>query len=178
MRRPLCGSNFQDSAAEYVEVDMGDLAAVVKEGQGDGPMTQLRLMRFRKVDPEGRLAWGDYSGDRLEFWNRRTTEAAGELAADLYDKVISSPKVAAPLAQLGVLNLTSGRTADYQHARYSALWVASAGSRTPMHFDPWPSVLLQLQASRPPRPLLRALFVRAPPHQHYVVIICLNLCVV
>ena len=30
MRRPLCGSNFQDSTAEYVDVDIGDLAALLK----------------------------------------------------------------------------------------------------------------------------------------------------
>ena len=145
MTRPLCGSNFQDSTCTYAEVDAGALAATLRTGRGDGPQAQLRLMRFRKADPDGRLAWGNYTGDLLAFWQRRTTAGAGELAASLYNRTLKNPQVAAALARVGVLNPATGQTKDYQHARYSALWVASAGSRTPMHFDPWPSLLLQLQ---------------------------------
>jgi hypothetical protein len=128
------------------EVDMGALAATLRHGKGDGPQAQLRLLQFRKADPDGRLAWGNYSGDLLSFWQQRTTEAAGELAASVYAHAVAHPAVAAALALAGVaLDPSTHRTLDYPHARYSALWVASAGSRTPMHFDPWPSLLLQLQ---------------------------------
>lgn len=142
MNRPVCGSNFQDAAASFVDVDLSELAKIIQSGHGDGVMSQLRMMRFQKNNPN-RLDYSEYTGSQLEFWKNRTTEAAGDFAESIYQMVLKSEKFMDPLLKMGLK-----AEDDYYHARYSAIWLSTAGSRTVMHFDPWPSILYQFQGSK------------------------------
>lgn len=118
MNRPLCGSNFQDAAASFVEVDLPQLAKVVQTAQGDGIMSQLRMLRFQKYN-KGRMDYSEYEGERLEFWEKRTTESAGDFAESLYQTLLTSDKFMKPLKSMGL-----EAQDDYLHARYSAIWMS------------------------------------------------------
>eukprot|EP00930_Biecheleria_cincta_P099008 TRINITY_DN90663_c0_g1_i1.p1 TRINITY_DN90663_c0_g1~~TRINITY_DN90663_c0_g1_i1.p1 ORF type:complete len:573 (+),score=70.98 TRINITY_DN90663_c0_g1_i1:56-1720(+) len=138
MTRPVCGSNFQEPGIEYAQTDFGDLASILREGDGEGPIAQLRLLRA-KID----VTTLDEEFKRM--WQSATTEAGPDIAASIYDRVLTNAAVTQAARKLGMVNENGQLTDDPQ---YSAIWMGSAGSRTPWHMDSWPSALLQVQGTK------------------------------